>query len=672
MDNRLDGDDYRQYVALRLFDKFDSMNFPNVYTLFRRQTARYRGAPIFYSRAVSEPSAVAGGLNADNRDAKVYPSATADGSDRNKNYWKSTNWEDFEQQVHDFACALLAKGLSKGASVAILAGNVPEWTIVDIATIAAGGVGVGIYPTSSPEQCEYIINHSDAQFVFVDSQKQLEKVLQVRERLPQVKEIIVLEKRNEAEARASARAENLLENENSASILTTNQKESAFEDFLKFGKQNREKFLPQIEETGYGARAEDTAIMVYTSGTTGNPKGAMLSHKYILNSCESLRRSVPVFDTDVSFSYLPGCHVAERISGIYNRLYNGASVYFVDDLARLYAYMLEVKPTVFASLPRFFEKVYARVVSEVQNLPLREREEFEKSLNVGRGIVRLQMAKEEISDDLKERFADVSPNFQRVRDAFGGNIRLATSGGAPLPNEIAEFFASAGLPILQAYGLTENICVAFNRADDFKFGTVGKPMPMCEVKIAPDGEILVKSPMMFSGYYKEPEKTAQMFDAEGWLKTGDLGALDEDGFLKITGRKKEIIVLSTGKNVAPALLENLLKENHLISQAFIYGDGRSYLTALITLNQIEAEAYARAHNVAFSDFADLTGKEEIRAIVAAQIDKTNARVASSEQIKKFVILERDFSPDLDEVTPTLKIKRAVVAERFQDVLQGLY
>ncbi|HEX8248333.1 MAG TPA: long-chain fatty acid--CoA ligase [Pyrinomonadaceae bacterium] len=610
------------------------MKFPNIYTLFCEQTAKYRGAPVFYSRE-------------------------NDG-------WKSQNWEDFEEQVHHFACALLAKGLTEGASVAILAGNMPEWTIVDIATIAAGGVGVGIYPTSSPEQCEYIINHSEAEFVFVDTVEQLIKILKVAAKLTKVKGIILLKWRGELQ-----KADDEIYEEG-VGLPLHKANVTFYYEALRFGKSVREKFLPRVEEIGYGAKAEDTAIMVYTSGTTGQPKGAMLSHRYILNSCESLKQSVPIYNTDISFSYLPGCHVAERISGIYNRLYNGASVYFVDDLARLYTYMLEVAPTVFASLPRFFEKVYARVVSEVQNLPVREREEFEKSLNVGRGIVRLQMAKEEISTDLKERFADVSPNLQLVRDAFGGNIRLATSGGAPLPDEIAEFFAAARLPILQAYGLTENICVAFNRADDFKFGTVGKPMPMCEVKIAPDGEIMVKSPMMFSGYYKEPEKTAEMFDAEGWLKTGDLGSRDADGFLKITGRKKEIIVLSTGKNVAPALLENLLKENHLISQAFIYGDGRSYLTALITLNQIEAEAHARAKNINFSDFADLTRKAEIRETVAAQVEKTNARVASSEQIKKFVILERDFSAEMDEVTPTLKIKRAVVAERFQDVLQGFY
>jgi long-chain acyl-CoA synthetase len=408
---------------------------------------------------------------------------------------------------------------------------------------------------------------------------------------------------------------------------------TSYKDFLAFGRQNRDEFLPRVEEIGFNARPEDTAIMVYTSGTTGQPKGAMLSHQYILNSVESLRQSVPIFHDDTAFSYLPGCHVAERISGIYNRLYNGAAAHFVDDLSRLYAYMFEVRPTVFASLPRFFEKIHAKIVAEN-----------------GSGKVDQQI----------------------VKDAFGGNIRLLTSGGAPLPNEIAQFFADAGLPILQAYGLTENICVAFNTVENLKFGTVGKPMPMCEVRIAEDGEILVKSPMMFSGYYKEPEKTAQMFDPEGWLKTGDLGTLDEDGFLRITGRKKEIIVLSSGKNVAPALVENLVRENHLVSQCFLYGDGKSYCVALITLNQAEAEMFAKAHNIEFRDFADLSKDSTTYDLINATVEKTNARVSSSEQIKRFAILERDFSLEEDEITPTLKVKRNVVSEKFADVLQNLY
>lgn len=569
------------------------MNFQNIYQLFRAQTAKYRGENVFYARE-------------------------NDG-------WRAQTWADFENQVHDFACALLARGLTRGGKVAILAGNVPEWTIVDVAAIAAGGVGVGIYPTSSPEQCEYIINHSDAEFVFVDSQKQLDKIIDIGEPLPKLKEIICF----------LYTEENSFEAVHSQKGLSVKVKEipiTNFSDFLLFGRLNRAEFLPQIEEVGFNAKPDETAIMVYTSGTTGQPKGAMLSHEYILNSVESLRRSVPIFHDDVCFSYLPGCHVAERISGIYNRLYNGTAAHFVDDLARLYEYMLDVKPTVFASLPRFFEKIYAKTVAEF----------------------------------------GTDANEQNLKDAFGGKIRLLTSGGAPLPNEIAAFFAERNLPILQAYGLTENICVAFNTTENLKFGTVGKPMPMCDVKIAEDGEILVKSRMMFSGYYKDVAQANEMFDADGWLKTGDLGALDADGFLKITGRKKEIIVLSSGKNVAPALVENLVKENHLVSQCFLSGDGRSFCVALITLNQTEAEMFAKTRGIEFENFADLTKNERIFGSIKQTVERANARLSSSEQIKKFVILERDFSLETGEITPTLKLKRNIVAAKFSGVLDELY
>ncbi|MCD9188002.1 MAG: AMP-dependent synthetase/ligase [Pyrinomonadaceae bacterium] len=575
------------------------MKYQNIYRLFREQTAKYRGKPVFYSRK--------------------------------KEAWISQNWEELEAQVQDFACALLAKGLTKGASVAILAGNVPEWTIVDIATIAAGGVGVGIYPTSSAEQCEYIIDHSDAEFLFVDTKAQLEKILASYEPFPKIKAIICLE-----ETYDKGKFDLVTSKKKIFWEVYTFQSHEIdifdYKDFLYFGRENRAELQPKVEEIGFNLKSDETAIMVYTSGTTGKPKGAMLSHQYILNSCKSLKNSIPVYEDDVTLSYLPACHVAERISGIYNRLYNGTSAHFVDDLSKLYAYMFEVKPTVFASLPRFFEKVYAAVVSK--------------------------------------HGKDASS--QNLKDAFGGNVRLLTSGGAPLPDEIADFFVKRDLPILQAYGLTENICVAFNTVEHLKFGTVGKPMPFCEVKIAEDGEILVKSPMMFSGYYKDAEKTAAMFDADGWLKSGDLGELDADGFLRITGRKKEIIVLSSGKNVAPALVENLVKENHLVSQCFLYGDGKSYCVALITLNRSESEAFAKVNNIEFSNYAELTKNETIRASLDATIEKTNARVSSSEQIKKFKILERDFSLENDEITPTLKLKRNVVTEHYKELIESLY
>lgn len=529
------------------------MDFPNIYSLFRSQCEKYAEEPVFYTRS-------------------------HDG-------WDMQTWAEFEEKVHDLACAFLAKGLTKGASVAILAGNIPEWTICDIAVIAAGGVGVGIYPTSSPEQCEFVIRHSDAEFVLVDTAAQLDKISSFE--FPKVKGTLCIE-------------------------------DGSFDEFLRFGASQREAFMPQVDAIGLGSHIDDTAIMVYTSGTTGEPKGAMLSHRYILNSVESLRRSVPVLEDDVALSYLPGCHVAERISGIYNRLYNGTAAYFVDDLSRLYEYMLDVKPTVFASLPRFFEKIHASVVA---------------------------------------KGGPDGVDSETLRNAFGGRVRLLTSGGAPLPLEIADFYERLGLPILQAYGLTENICVAFNTVEAHRHGTVGRPMPMCEVRIAADGEILVKSEMMFSGYYKEPEKTAEMFDTDGWLKTGDLGELDADGFLKITGRKKEIIVLSSGKNVSPALVENLVKESHLISHCYVHGDGHSYCVALITINDAEAANLCR---------------EEIAGLVQQAVENANRRLSTSEQIKRFKILANDLSAGRDEITPTMKIKRSVVAANYAEILETLY
>ena len=492
--------------------------------------------------------------------------------------WQGISWRRFEEETYEFATALLSLNLNRGGSVCILMGNVPEWPISDIGTIMAGGVGVGLYPTSSAEQIAYIINHSDAEFVLVDTSEQLRKVLSVRDYLPKVRHIIALD------------------TDGANDVI-------AYPDFIARGREERARLASLLKERAEGAKPDDVAIMVYTSGTTGAPKGACLSHRYIINSVESLRRTIPIYDTDVSFSYLPFCHVAERISGLYNRLHAGASAYFVDDLARLGEYMLEVKPTVFASLPRFFEKIYARIVAD---------------------------------------------GSMHVKDYFGGRVRLLTSGGAPLPLEVAEFFAVAGLPILQAYGLTENVCVAFNRPDNYKFGTVGPPMPGCEVRLADDKEILVRSEMMFSGYYKAPEETAKMF-ADGWLLTGDLGEIDEDGFLKIIGRKKELIVTSTGKKVAPALLENMLKENHLVSQAMVYGEGRSFLVALITLNSAA-----------------------LRETVQAIVDSVNRRVSSTESIKRFAVLDRDFEIARDEITPTGKLKRDVITNRFRDVIDSLY
>jgi long-chain acyl-CoA synthetase len=595
------------------------MKYPNIYSLFVEQVERYGDRDAFYVRR--------------------------------GDVWAGITWENFGREAHEFACALAARGLKPGGSVCILMGNVPEWPVADLGTIIAGGVSVGLYPTSSAEQCQYIINHSDAELVLVDTAVQLDKLLRVREALPKLKTIVVLD-------------------EEAARVC---EGVTSYREFLASGQQRREEFESVVTRRAREARTDDVVIMVYTSGTTGLPKGACLSHRYVLGSVESLQGCVPLDDADVAFSYLPYCHVAERISGLYTRMYAGATTYFVDDPSKLWDYMLEVKPTVFASLPRFFEKVHARVVSDLDDVAPEERRRFNEALTVGREISRLRQLNEPVPAGLKEKYERESePMLDRVSSYFGGRIRLMTSGGAPLLTEIAEFFDAAGLPVLQAYGLTENVCVAFNRPDNYRFGTVGPPMPGCCVKTAADGEIIVRSEMMFSGYYKEPEKTAEVFDGEGWLLTGDIGEIDRDGFLKITGRKKELIVTSTGKNIAPALIENMLKEHHLVSHALVYGDGKSYLVALLTLNASETQGYARARGIDYEDFADLVRKEETRALVRRIVEGVNARVSKTEAVRKFVILDHDLSVEADEVTPTMKIKRKVVNERYRDVLEGLY
>ena len=595
------------------------MNYPNIYSLFVDRVKTYRESAkprdVFYFRRNEE--------------------------------WEGISWDRFDQEVHDFATALLSLGMKKGGAVAILMGNVPQWPISDMGTIAAGGVGVGLYPTSSAEQCQYIINHSDAGIVLVDTRSQLEKILSIRRSLPGVKTIVVLD-----DSAASA----------------ANQVMS-YGELISRGRESRDGFSALLRERAEGAGAEDVAVMVYTSGTTGPPKGACLSHRYIINSVESLRQTIPIFDTDISFSYLPYCHVAERISGLYNRLYAGASAYFVDDLSRLGHYMLEVKPTVFASLPRFFEKIHARIIADLEAAPEEERQRFNSALETGRRISRLRQSRKEVPEEFWSEYdTEAAPILKRVKDYFGGCIRLATSGGAPLPLEVTEFFDAAGLPILQAYGLTENICVAFNRPDNHKFGTVGPPMPGCEVQIADDGEIIVRSEMMFSGYYKARAQTTEMF-RDGWLLTGDIGELDGDGFLKITGRKKELIVTSTGKKISPALIENMLKEHHLISHALVCGEGKSYLVALITLNPVEAAEFARAHGIAA---ANPGRSESMRQLVSEMIDKVNARLSTSESIKRFELLDRDFEVAKNEVTPTGKIKREIVTEHYRDLIATLY
>ena len=579
--------------------------------------------------------------------------------------WQEITWIQLKEQVDRFGMALLKQGLQSGQAVSVLSSNNLLWPVSDLGTIAAGGICAGLYPSSSPDQCVYIINHSGSKFVIVDSVVQLQKILQVEEQIPQVKYIVVREQ---------------------AEIQYDNPKIILWDDFLKFGDEYRQDGWQKYQDIACNRDWEDIVIIVYTSGTTGRPKGACLSNRYVIASCEALYKlsqdtleQLPKQilkncqdELMVNLSYLPYCHVGERISGMYNRLYSGIAAYSVNDITKLYPQMLEVNPHFFGSLPRFYEKIYAKVLNEVETEKGYSQKDFQRAIDINRKACEYRQQGKEIPEDLAEEmdWADIEIG-QKVRANFGKRIIACSSGAAPIPQEVLEMFEYAGnLKILEGYGLTEFVCCAFSTPNAQKPGSVGRPMYGCEVNIAEDGEILLKGPQMFSGYYHDQKATDETIDKEGWLHTGDIGKLDEDGFLFITGRKKEFIKTSTGKKIAPLYIENLCKRNHLISNIMVYGDNKNYLTALITLNEMELQAYATFHKLENRD--NLAKHPKIIDLVEKAIADANEKVSRTEQIKKYTILPRDFSIEENEITPTGKVKRKVVTEKYQDVIESMY
>ncbi len=580
--------------------------------------------------------------------------------------WQGITWTELKAAVDQFAIALLQHGLQKGDCVSILAGNDLIWPIADLGTIAAGGISVGIYPTNSPDQCAYILNHSSSKFVVVDTPQQLAKIHAIQDQIPTVKTVIVKKKPTEI----------------------TDPTVLAWDQFLDLGKNPGQEAWQQYQNIAHQPGLEDIAVIVYTSGTTGAPKGACLSHRYILKSSESLYHfSTSTFqelppdlfqkhanELFVSLSFLPFCHVAERISGMYHRLYSGIPAYLVDDLSKLFLYLQEVSPQTFGGVPRFFEKIYAKIMNDVETGNGYDKASFQKAMEINKKVKDLRHHQEPVPQDLQEQYEWAEKNvYSKVRANFGSRIIVCSSGAAPIPKEVLDMFEYAGnLTILEAYGLTEFICCVFNTPQHHKVNSVGKPMSGCQIRIAEDGEILLFGPQMFSGYYKDPEATKEMIDEQGWLHTGDIGRIDEDGFLFITGRKKEFIKTSTGKKIAPLYIENLVKRNHLISNVMVYGDYKKYLVALITLNPLELMEYARVHQITYASYAQLTQHSKIQNLVTNVIAEVNTKVSTTEQIKHYAVLDHDFSVEGDEITPTGKVKRKFVSERYKDLLESLY
>jgi long-chain acyl-CoA synthetase len=551
--------------------------------------------------------------------------------------WRDVSFDEAGALVDDLARGLIALGVEPGDRVGLLSETRPAWTFADLAITAAGAVVVPIYATSSPDECEWILGDSQSVAVVCEDASQVAKVLAVRDRLPDLNTIVAID--------PAAGAIGLGELRESGTEIDD----------------------AELESRAASTAPGDPCTIIYTSGTTGPPKGCVITHANLRAMLDSVREGDLLGDADdVTYLYLPLAHVLARIMQHSSIEAGGTIAYFGGDTRQVVEELAEVAPTFLPSVPRIFEKVYALVTAGIDRRTLRE------AVRVGGEVQDLRALGATVPpelDDAYQRFD--SALFSRVRAAFGGRVRKAVTGAAPIAEEILEFFWACGVPVLEGYGMTETTAgVAIARLGAQRFGTVGRPIPGVEVRIAGDGEILVSGPNVFAGYYGN---AAAGFGAvvDGWLHTGDLGSVDEDGFLRITGRKKDLIITAGGKNITPANLESDMRRTRWVSQAVMHGDRRPYPVMLITLDEDEIIPWAAGQGLP-ADVAALAEHPQVLALIQVELDRANGRYARAEQVKRFAVLPHDLSQESGELTPTLKVKRAVVDERYADVLDALY
>jgi len=588
--------------------------------------------------------------------------------------WQPVSWNDFARQAAAIASYLMGLGLEVSDKICMVGSTGPAWCYCDIGGQLAGAITLGAYPTLTPKQLAYILDHADTKVAFVEGVEEINKILARRQELTKLEKVVVW---NTAGAESLMKAHDWL---------------VPFERVLQ----------TPVDRAAVEARAAEvdpsgTAIIVYTSGTTGPPKGAMISHANIMTIMRDQDEALKVYEEDVSLSFLPMAHVAERVLAFYGRINTGMATYFASSIAMVLEEVVEVRPTVFGSVPRIFEKAYAKIMSTVDQAPPTRQRIFRWAEAVGREAVQLWQAGKPIPFGLKLKFGIADKLvFSKLRAVFGGRVRYFVTGAAPIAPEILEFFWAAGFPIFEVYGMTESTVITHTNAPGHvKLGSVGRPLGVVEDRIASDGEILIRSNLVFQGYYKNPEATAETI-VDGWLHTGDIGTKDDDGFVYILDRKKHIIITAGGKNLTPSNIENELKASDpLISQAHAHGDKRKYLVALVTIGASEAVDWARQQGLvdgptADKHIKDLTGNPlartpalealirdvaqdpEVQKRVVSSVRRANEGLARVESIKKIHILEREFSVEEDELTPTLKMKRKNIEKKFSETFDRLY
>ena len=556
--------------------------------------------------------------------------------------WSELSYAEFVEAIEEIALGLIDLGIQVGDRVCLLANTRVEWSLAHFGVSAAGAIAVPVYPTNAPSECEWVAGNSGARAIFCEDEGQVAKLEQVRGALPELGHVIGIE---------------------------PGTGEHSLDDLRERGRRRDRGELAARQEL---VNPEDPYTIIYTSGTTGAPKGVVLTHANAMAVCRMVTELEFVEPGDVTYLYLPLAHVFALITLLATVDQGTTLIYFGGDSKQILAELIDTHPTYVPSVPRIFEKLYAAAMKMVESGGETERERFRQAVKLGVEVRQRRRRGEPVPDELAKPFEQADEEiFGRVRQLFGGRVRQAVSGAAPIAPEILEFFYASGVPVLEGWGMTETMGVGtVGTLDHFKFGTVGRALPYVELKIAQDGEILTRGPHVFKEYWDNPEATAETM-AGDWLRTGDLGELDDEGYLKITGRKKDIIITAGGKNLTPANIENDLKQSRFISQVVMYGDRRPYPVAMITLDPDEIVPWAREQSLP-QTLGELAEHETVIDMIRVELDRANSNYARVEQIKKFVILDHDLSVETGELTPSLKVKRNVIYERYDDLFESLY
>jgi len=565
--------------------------------------------------------------------------------------WIGVSYDELFRQTDLFALGLASLGVKRNDKISIIAENRPEWVYSDFAILGLGAVDVPLYPISTSETIEFCLNNSESVAIIVSNKFQLNKVLKVRANCKTLRFIIVMNGEDKG----------------------TEKDVFSFTDIQAKGVEFKKTNPVYFEESIRLCQESDICTIIYTSGTTGEPKGVVLTHKNIASNVRGAHEVFDIGETDTFLSFLPLCHIFERMAGYYTAFSAGSIIAYAESIEKVSQNLKEVQPTIMTAVPRLFERIYSKIKRNVENQPEKKQKIFNWAIELGKEF---QVAKKAghpipIFLTLKRKLADKLV-FHKLREATGGNLRFFISGGAALSRELGQFFEAVGILVIEGYGLTESSPVlSCNRVNDYKFGTVGKPYPGVEIKIAKDGEILAYGPNIMQGYYKNKKETDETIK-DGWLHTGDIGVFDAEGFLIITDRKKHLFKTSGGKYIAPTPIENMFLASKYIDQFILIGDRRMFLSALIVPDYEALKEFADANRIQYKDVEDLVEKKQIYELLDKELDLFQKKLANFERVRKFAILDKPFTIETGELTPSLKVKRKVIEERYQGLIEDMY